>query len=98
MAAQSRAEAIVQATLDGEKYEGYPQSRLEKLLMELNEKIISGGGGGGTTDFNALENIPTISGKTIQGELENDILDLVEPLTETDETELLNIIKDDENN
>ena len=89
---QSRAEAIVQATIDGETYEGLPQSRLEKLLIELNH----GGGGGGTTDFNALENIPTIDGKEIHGEISDDILELVEPFTDEQEQELVNIITDDE--
>ena len=91
---QSRAEAIVQATIDGETYEGLPQSRLEARLIELNHS--GGGGGGGTSDFNQLTNIPTINGTPIQGEISNDILELVEPFTDEQEQGLVNIITDDE--
>lgn len=44
MAALSRAEKILQAKLNGESYDAPPQSRLEKLLLEIG----TGGGGGGT--------------------------------------------------
>ena len=91
---QSRAEAIVQATIDGETYDGLPQSRLEALLIELNHS--GGGGGGGTSDFNQLTNIPTIDGTPIQGEISDDILELVEPFTDEQEQQLVNIITDDE--
>ena len=94
---QSRAEEIIQATIDGEVYNGRPQSRLEALLIELNQKIVGGGGGGGTSDFNQLTNIPTIDGKAIKGEISNDILELVEPFDDEQESELINIITDDEN-
>lgn len=90
---QSRAEAIVQATIDGETYDRLPQSRLEALLIELNH----GGGGGGTTNYNALENLPTINGNEIKGEVSDDILELVEPFSDTDEQDLLDIIADDPN-
>lgn len=90
---QSRAEAIVQATIDGETWNGIPQSRLERLLMELNQ----GGGTGGTTNYNALENLPTINGSEIKGEVADDILELVEPLSESDVQDLEEIISDDPN-
>ena len=91
---QSRAEAIVRATIDGETYEGLPQSRLEALLIELNH---SGGGGGGTTNYEALENLPTINGSEIKGEVADDILGLIEPLPESDVEDLEDIISDDPN-
>ena len=89
---QSRAEAIVQATIDGETYEGLPQSRLEKLLIELNH---SGGGGGGG-DYDHLSNLPTFNGETLQGDVTDLILDAIEPFTDEQEQELVNIITDDE--
>ncbi len=89
---QSRAEAIVQATIDGETYEGLPQSRLEKLLIDLNH-----GGTGGTTNYNDLENLPTINGTEAKGELSDDILSLVEPFNPQDEEDLLDIIEEDQN-
>lgn len=91
---QSRAEAIVQATINGETYEGLPQSRLEALLIELNH---SGGGGGGTTNYEALENLPTINGSEIKGEVADDILELIEPLPDSDVEDLEDIISDDPN-
>ena len=91
---QSRAEAIVQATIDGEEYQGLPQSRLEKLLIDLNK---GGGGGGGTKNYEDLENLPTINGNVAKGELSDDILELVEPFDSQDETDLLDIIEDDPN-
>lgn len=90
--AQSRSEAILRATIDGEEYTGLPQSRLEALLIELNH---SGGGSGGTTNYNALTNRPTINGTVVEGEIQDDILNLVEPLTQEDENDILNLITND---
>lgn len=90
---QSRAEEILRKTIDGEEYKGLPQSRLEALLIELNH----GGGGGGTTDYNALENRPTINGNIVEGEVADDILELIEPLTPQDEKDVDDIITDDPN-
>ena len=45
---QSREEAILQATINGEEYTGSPESRIEELLLELKAVIEAGGGGGGT--------------------------------------------------
>lgn len=87
----SRAEAILQAKINGEEYKGLPQSRIEELLIELN----TGGGGGGTTNYNALTNRPTINGNVIEGEIDNDILELVEPLTEQDVEDIESLIEDD---
>ena len=92
---QSRAEAIIQATIDGKEYTGRPLSRLEALLIELNHS--GGGGGGGTSDFNQLINRPTINDVPIKGEISNDILELVEPLTTDEEEDLLDIITEDTN-
>lgn len=66
---QSREEAILQATINGEEYTGYPESRIEALLLELKAVIESGGGGGGgTTNYNLLENKPQIGGVTLTGD------------------------------
>lgn len=43
----SRNEDIIQAILDGEDYEGTPQSRIEALLIALQESIGGGTTGGG---------------------------------------------------
>lgn len=91
----SRAEAILQATINGEEYTGLPNSRIEELLIELNH---GGGGGGGTSDYNQLTNRPTINDVPIEGEISNDILELVEPLTTDEENDLLDIITEDTNN
>lgn len=43
--AQSRDEDILYTTLQRQPYEKEPESRIEDLLIQLNESIISGGGG-----------------------------------------------------
>ena len=66
---QSREEAILQATINGEEYTGSPESRIEELLLELKAVIeAGGGGGGGTTNYNLLENKPQIGGVTLTGD------------------------------
>lgn len=66
---QSRSEEILQATINGEEYTGYPESRIEELLLELKAVIeAGGGGGGGTTNYNLLENKPQIGGVTLTGD------------------------------
>lgn len=62
MAALSRAEKILQAKLNGESYDAPPQSRLEKLLLEM------GAGGGGGDDpqlrqdvYNLKENVSDLT-------------------------------------
>lgn len=65
---QSRAEEILFKTINGEPYDGLPQSRIEELLLELKEVIEEGGGGGGGTDnYNSLKNLPQINGTTLKG-------------------------------
>lgn len=65
---QSRAEEILFNTINGEPYDGLPQSRIEELLLELKEVIEEGGGGGGgTTNYNQLQNLPQINGTTLKG-------------------------------
>jgi hypothetical protein len=51
---------------------------------------------GGTDNFNNLQNIPTINGTALRGEISNNILELIEPLNEEQNNNLLNIISDDE--
>jgi len=50
----------------------------------------------GTDNFNNLQNIPTINGTALRGEISNNILELIEPLNEEQNNNLLNIISDDE--
>jgi len=63
----SRVEKILSATLGNyDKPLPKPQSRVEEYLLAIKEQ---GGGGGGTTDYNALDNKPSINGTTLQGDL-----------------------------
>lgn len=59
--------------------------------------VPSGGGGGGTSDYNELENLPTINGKEVKNEIAEDIAAIVEPLSNNDVTDIENIIDDDVN-
>jgi len=86
--ANSRAEAILQAKIDGEAYDALPQSRIEKLLLELDT-------GGGVTNYNDLNGLPTINGNKVKGEISDNILELVEPLTQQDEDDILDLITND---
>lgn len=54
-----------------------------------------GSGGGGTSDYNELSHKPTINGSPAQGEISDEILTLVEPLTSQDVQDIENIIVDD---
>lgn len=75
---QSRAEEILFKTINGEPYDGLPQSRIEELLLELKEVIEQGGGGGGgTSNYNLLSNLPQINGQTIKGNMSGTSLGLV---------------------
>lgn len=75
---QSRAEEILFKTINGEPYDGLPQSRIEELLLELKEVIEDGGGGGGGTDnYNSLKNLPQINGQTVKGNMSGTTLGLV---------------------
>lgn len=75
---QSRAEEILFKTINGEPYDGLPQSRIEELLLELKDAIESGGGGGGGTDnYNLLKNLPQINGQTVKGNMSGTTLGLV---------------------
>lgn len=56
---QSRTEAILRATIDGQEYNNLPESRIEALLLELKEVIEAGGGGGGGTSTIAWK--PTVA-------------------------------------
>lgn len=47
--ADSRNEAILEATINDTEYDTAPQSRIEELLLELKAVIESGGGGGEIT-------------------------------------------------
>ncbi|MBR5180090.1 MAG: hypothetical protein IKW90_15035 [Lachnospiraceae bacterium] len=91
---QSRSEAILQATINGEPYTGYPESRIEELLLELKEVIEEGGGGGGTTNYNLLENKPSINGHELQGNKSASELGLENPLTQEQLNALLALIPD----
>lgn len=76
---QSRSEEILFKTINGEPYDGLPQSRIEELLLELKDVIESGGGGGGGTDnYNSLKNLPQINGTTLKGNKTSADLGLVD--------------------
>lgn len=76
---QSRAEEILFKTINGEPYDGLPQSRIEELLLELKDVIESGGGGGGGTDnYNLLKNLPQINGTTLKGNKTSSDLGLID--------------------
>ncbi len=62
---QSRVEEILQSKIDGTSYDKPPLSRVEALLIDLN----AGGGGGGTDDYNQLNNLPTLNGVTLKGNM-----------------------------
>lgn len=76
---QSRAEEILFATINGEPYDGLPQSRIEELLLELKQVIeAGGGGGGGTNNYNLLQNKPQVNGVTLSGNKTGTDLGLVD--------------------
>lgn len=80
----SRAEDILQATIDGTSYDEPPQSRIENLLIELKEVIEEGGGGGGgTSDYPKLSNKPQINGVELLGNKTSDDLGLKSGVTGT---------------
>lgn len=91
---QSRSEAILQATINGEEYTDYPQSRIEELLLELKAVIEAGGGGGGTTDYEQLQNLPQINSHTLIGDKSASDLGLEKPLTQEQLNALLALIPD----
>ena len=66
----SRVEEILQSKIDGTSYDKPPLSRVEALLLELDT------GGGGTTDYNQLENIPTLNGVPFKGNLTSKDVDV----------------------
>lgn len=74
---QSRAEEILFKTINGEPYDGLPQSRIEELLLELKD-VIESGGGGGTDNYNLLKNLPQINGTTLKGNKTSADLGLVD--------------------
>ena len=67
----SRVEAILKSKIDGTTYDKIPLSRVEALLMELNA-----GGGGGTTDYNSLENLPSLNGVILRNGLTSEDVDV----------------------
>lgn len=89
---QSRTEAILRATIDGQEYNNLPESRIEALLLELKEVIEAGGGGGGTTDYNQLTNKPQINGHELEGNMSTDDLHIEQSLTQEQITALLALI------
>lgn len=66
----SRVEEILQSKIDGTAYDRPPLSRVEALLMELDT------GGGTSNDYNTLNNLPSINGVKIIGDLTSDDLDV----------------------
>lgn len=92
---ESRSEEILFATINGEEYNGLPESRIEELLLELKAVIeAGGGGGGGTTNYNLLQNLPQINGHTLKGNMTSEDLDIDKPLTTEQLNALLALIPD----
>ena len=92
---ESRSEEILFATINGEEYNGLPESRIEELLLELKAVIeAGGGGGGGTTNYNALQNLPKVNGHTLKGNMTSADLDIDKPLTTEQLNALLALIPD----
>ena len=90
---ESRAEEILFDTINGEPYNGLPESSIEELLLELKAVIeAGGGGGGGTTNYNLLQNKPQINGHTLQGNMSPDDLGIEKPLTTVQLDALLSLI------
>lgn len=84
----SRAEAILQAKINGEEYNALPQSRIEALLIELDA-----GGGGGTNDYNHLINRPyTPSGKILEGDITDEVDEVTPGLTSEQIAELKKLL------
>ena len=50
---QSRNEAILRSIIDGTEYVALPQSRIEELLLQLKEVIVTGGGSVSPEDIQA---------------------------------------------
>lgn len=89
----SRAEQIIQAGIDGEHYDGEPHSRLEALLIELING--GGGGGGGTTDYNKLQNLPSINDVILMGNLTDADFNLTDKFNDQDQKDLEDLITED---
>ena len=92
---QSRIEEILFNTINGEPYNGLPQSRVEELLLELKAVIEAGGGGGGTTDYNHLQNLPTVNGHIVKGDMSSSDLEVVgddDGLTQAQMDDLISLL------
>ena len=82
---QSRVENILEATINGDPYDTPPYSRVEKLLLDLKTSSE-----GGTRNYNELENLPTLNGTQLKGNMdskdvgvEGDMEYRYDPATET---------------
>lgn len=100
---QSRAEEILFNTINGEPYDGLPQSRMEELLLELKAVIEAGGGGGGggTTNYNLLQNRPKINEVILSGDKEGKdygLLDEKNSLTNEQMLALKQLLQEDISN
>lgn len=87
--AQSRDEDILYTTLQRQPYEKEPESRIEDLLIQLNESIVSGGGGGFTPTETQLAAINSGIDSTKVAQIatnENNILSIDEELSEVTES------------
>lgn len=73
----SRIEKILEQIIGYPVVVEQPNSRIEELLIELGEVI---SGGGGTTDYNDLENKPSINNVTLSGNKTLSDLGIVNPM------------------
>ena len=60
--------------------------------------FVPSGGSGGTSDYNGLQNLPTINGNEVKGEISTDIAAIIDPLSNEDVDDIKSIIDDDANN
>jgi hypothetical protein len=68
---EGRNVKILESIVNGTPYTDPPQSRVEELLIEVKEVIEEGGGGGGggTTDYNRLNNKPSVNDNILEGDM-----------------------------
>lgn len=72
-----REEEILKAIINGTEYTDIPQSRIEALLLKLKKSIEEGGG---VTDYNDIDNKPSINNITLVGNKSLSDLGIINPM------------------